>query len=73
MWKNVEKCGKYDIFLFIYTNKNMLNIGDASKLLGVSKRTLRNWESDGKIKSIRTPGNHRRYDKEELLKIMIIK
>lgn len=51
----------------------MLNIEDASKLLGVSKRTLRNWEKDGKIKSIRTPGNHRRYDKEELLKTMTIK
>lgn len=48
----------------------MLNIGEASKLLGVSKRTLRNWERDGKIKSFRTPGNHRRYDENELLKII---
>lgn len=67
-WKKVEK---YDIFLFIYRiKKHMLNIEEASKLLGVSKRTLRNWEKDGKLKSSRTPGNHRRYDKEELLKIM---
>lgn len=46
----------------------MIKIEEASKLLGVSKRTLRNWEKDGKIKSYRTPGNHRRYDKDELLK-----
>jgi len=67
MWKNVEK---YDIFLFIYNSKKMLNIGEASKFLGVSRRTLRNWEKIGKIKSYRTPGGHRRYDKDELLKII---
>lgn len=48
----------------------MLNIDEASKLLRVSKRTLRNWEKDGKIKSYRTPGNHRRYKEDDLLKIM---
>jgi excisionase family DNA binding protein len=48
----------------------MLNIEEASKLLGVSKRTLRNWEKIGKIKSYRTPGGHRRYDEQYLLKII---
>lgn len=69
--KNWKKLEKYNIFLFIYKIKTkMLNIEEASKLLGVSKRTLRNWERDGKIKSFRTLGNHRRYDKDELLKLM---
>jgi putative resolvase len=50
----------------------MLSINEASKLLGVTKRTLRNWEKKGKISPYRTPGGHRRYDKEELLKVMNI-
>lgn len=61
----------YDFYYLIYTNKKvMLNIDEASKLISVSKTTLRRWEKEGKIKSYRTPGNHRRYDKDELLKII---
>ena len=48
----------------------MLNITEASELLGVSTKTLRRWEKDGKISPFRTPGGHRRYDKEQLLKII---
>jgi len=48
----------------------MINIKEASKLIGVSPKTLRRWEKEGKITSFRTLGNHRRYDKEEILKIM---
>lgn len=51
----------------------MINIKEASDLLGVSKKTLRRWEKLGKLKTYRTPGNHRRYIKEDLLKIMDIK
>jgi len=39
-----------------------ISIGKAAKILGVSKQPLRRWEKSGKIKSIRTPRNHRRYD-----------
>jgi excisionase family DNA binding protein len=45
----------------------MLDINEASKFLGVSKSALRRWEDEGKITSYRTEGNHRRYDKNELL------
>jgi len=48
----------------------MIDINNASKLISVSKSTLRRWEKEGKIKSYRTPGNHRRYDEKELLKII---
>ena len=48
----------------------MLNISEASKFLNVSKSSLRRWEKEGKIKSQRTPGGHRRYPKEELLKLI---
>ena len=48
----------------------MFNIEQASKFLNVSKTSLRRWEKEGKIKSHRTPGGHRRYEKDELLKLL---
>ena len=48
----------------------MLDIEKASKIISVSKSTLRRWEKEGKIKSYRTPGKHRRYDEKELLKMI---
>ncbi len=44
-----------------------ISIGKASKILGVTRETLRRWELEGKIKSERTPKGHRRYNKENLL------
>lgn len=41
---------------------------EAMSILGVSEKTLRNWDAAGKIKVIRTPSNHRRYDVESYLK-----
>lgn len=49
----------------------MFNIEEASKFLSVSKSTLRRWEKEGKIKSYRTPGNHRRYLEEDLKKLLV--
>lgn len=43
-----------------------ISIGEAAKLYNVSISSLRNWEKAGKIKSYRTDGNHRRFDKAEL-------
>ncbi|MFM7883262.1 MAG: MerR family DNA-binding transcriptional regulator, partial [Microcystis panniformis] len=34
---------------------NLISIREASDLLGVSIKTLRRWEQQGKISSIRTP------------------
>lgn len=42
-------------------NETYLNPKDASELFNVTVRTLFNWEKTGKIKCIRTNGNHRRY------------
>jgi putative resolvase len=39
----------------------MITVEEASKLLGVSTKTIRRWENEGKIKSIRTNGGHRRF------------
>lgn len=45
----------------------MISINEASKLLGVTTKTLRLWEKEGKIKSHRTEGGHRRYEITDLL------
>src|SRR3989344_1250933 len=47
----------------------MLKIGDAAKLLGVSKDTLRRWEKAGKIATHRTPSGYRAFDQKELEKL----
>lgn len=47
-------------------NKNLLTIQKAAHFLGVSTKTLRRWESAGKLVPIRTIGNQRRYTLEQL-------
>ena len=37
-----------------------ITISDAARLLGVTTKTLRNWEKQGKIQTYRTLGGHRR-------------
>ncbi|MDJ0620614.1 MAG: IS607 family transposase [Calothrix sp. MO_192.B10] len=44
-----------------------LTIKQAASLLGVTPKTLREWERNGQIKSERTAGGHRRYEVSELL------
>jgi len=38
------------------------------QLLGVSEKTLRNWEAQGKIETIRTPSGQRRYNVEDYIR-----
>ena len=45
----------------------LITIREASDLLGVSIKTLRRWEQQGKITSIRTRGGHRRFRPGDLL------
>lgn len=47
---------------------NLISIGEASELLDLHRDTLRRWEKRGWIKSYRTEGNHRRYNRDELTK-----
>lgn len=49
--------------------EDLLQIGDAAKLKGVSIDTLRRWEKAGKIQAVRTEGGHRRYRVADLLKV----
>jgi MerR family transcriptional regulator, copper efflux regulator len=46
-------------------------IKEASRILGVSPLTLRNWDKNGKLKALRHPmNNYRVYRIEDLEKIM---
>jgi putative resolvase len=53
----------------MYRLDDLLQIGDAAKLKGVSINTLRRWEEEGKILPVRTEGGHRRYRVADLLKV----
>ena len=44
----------------------LVSIGKAAKILGVSEVTLRRWDEDGKLVSIKTEGGHRRYDMSKI-------
>lgn len=44
----------------------LLNIAQAAEYLSVSIDTLRLWDKSGKLKPLKTPGGHRRYDKSTL-------
>ncbi len=46
---------------------NPFSLTKLTKLLGVSTKTIRRWEADGKIRSTRTEGGHRRFDVTKLL------
>jgi excisionase family DNA binding protein len=46
--------------------ENLVSIGKAAKILGVSEITLRRWDSEGKLPSLKTEGGHRRYDISKL-------
>jgi putative resolvase len=48
----------------------LLRISLAAQLLGVCTKTLRRWEQQGKLVPVRTPGNHRRYDREALQEVL---
>lgn len=49
------------ILIIVYLNNFMYSISKAAQILGVSAPTLRRWEKKGKIISLRSFGNHRRY------------
>lgn len=48
--------------------KQVFSINKAAEILNISKETLRRWDNDGKLKSVRNPiNNYREYKKEDLL------
>ena len=49
---------------------SLLTISQASRFLGVSEVTLRQWTDEGRIEAFITPGGHRRYSQAELRRFM---
>lgn len=41
---------------------------EAANTLGVCLRTVRRWEAEGKINTVKTPSGQRRYDIEKFIK-----
>lgn len=48
------------------TKKDLISIGEAASILGVSIDTLRRWDKNGKLKSVKTEGRHRKYYRSDL-------
>jgi putative resolvase len=44
----------------------LLSLKKTSELLGVVPHTLREWDANGKLKSVRTEGGHRRYRESDI-------
>ena len=48
---------------------NLLRLSKVSELLGVTEKTIRVWDAEGKIKTLRTPGNQRRVPESEVARL----
>ena len=48
----------------------LLSIGEVAKAFGVHVATVRNWDRDGRIVSIRTPGGQRRFRRSEVIALL---
>lgn len=49
---------------------DLLPIGTAAAMVGVSVDTLRRYEAEGKITARRTPGNQRRFRRADVLALV---
>lgn len=58
------------MWLYIRIKQMLVGIKKASEFLNVSKQTLRRWEREGKITSSRTSGQHRKYEVNDLKKLV---
>lgn len=52
---------------------DLLTIGDVAHRAGVATSTLRYYEAEGLIRSTRTAGNQRRYDREMLRRVAFVR
>lgn len=50
---------------------DLLPIGDAARILGVSVPTIRRWEAEGKLTGSRTLGGQRRFRRADLEAVKI--
>ena len=45
----------------------LMTTGEVASLCRVDPKTVARWASEGRISSVRTPGGHRRYDRQEIM------
>ena len=50
--------------------KNFYKVHEVAEILGVTTKTIRNYDRDGKIKTCRTDGNHRIVMRDDLLEFL---
>lgn len=51
----------------IHTLKDCVRVSEAAEMLGVTTKTLRNWDRSGKVKAMRHPVNgYRLYPRKQL-------
>ena len=62
---------QYEEDLSLLPAKSYLSCSEAAKILKISPKTIRRWEKNGKIRAIRTQGNHRRFPVSEIRRIQI--
>ncbi len=48
------------------TSSEILNVGEAARVMNVTKQTVKNYIYSGKLQSIKTPGGHHRIRKADL-------
>jgi excisionase family DNA binding protein len=52
------------------THEQLLSPGEVAHIFGVDPKTVTRWARAGKLTSIRTPGNHRRYSAPEIYRML---
>lgn len=50
--------------------KSAYRVNEVAKMLGVTTKTIRNYDKDGKLKTIRTEGNHRMILREDIIALL---
>lgn len=51
----------------------LLSVSDAARMLGVSPSSLRAWAAAGLVPHVRTPGGHRRFEVQELVRWLAVR
>lgn len=50
-------------------NDRLMSSGDVAKMFRVDPKTVTRWAKQGKIKSVKTPGGHRRYFESDIMSL----
>lgn len=49
---------------------DLIRVSDAAALIGISVDTLKRWTAAGRVAAVRTPTNHRRYRRADILALV---